>query len=53
MTYGCCNNDIQLDEQGRLTPHYGWEINPTSDTVKHNSPFWAERGGMILLFGPA
>jgi len=27
--------------QGRLTPHYGWEINPppTSDTLKHTSPF--------------
>ena len=26
--------------QGRLTPHYGWEINPpTSDMVKHNSPY--------------
>ena len=26
---------VTPQRQGRLTPHYGWEINPPSDTVKH------------------
>jgi len=41
-------------EQGRLNPRYGWEINPTrptSDTMKHASPSWAQHEGMIVLCG--
>ena len=33
-------NRSRVQEGGRLTTHYGWEINPlTSKTVKHTSLF--------------
>ena len=45
-----CNITVQ----GRLTPHYGWEINPPHLTWWSTIHLiWAEHGGMILLFGPA
>ena len=43
-----------LGTGARLTPHYGWEINPPHLTQWSKIHLvWAEHGDMILLFGPA